>query len=186
MNAELADGTGNDPAAWLAATGMVDRPAGPAHLRAYVRYRLGAALAAAGDRPAATTALREAAERANHLGAGLVLHWVNDLSRRARIPLLDTVPPTGDGGLGLTAREREVLRLVAAGRSNRQIGDELFISTKTASVHVSNIIAKLGVTSRGEAAALAYRAGLIDGPGDHATRDGDVRSTQRSAAGSRA
>ena len=64
--------------------------------------------------------------------------------------------------LGLTAREFEVLRLVAAGRSNREIASELFISAKTASVHVSNILAKLGVTSRGEAAAAAHRLRLFD------------------------
>ena len=71
----------------------------------------------------------------------------------------------GSGGgapLGLTARELEVLELVAAGRSNREIAGELFISAKTASVHVSNILGKLGVASRGEAAATAYRLGLFD------------------------
>ncbi|HEY0717565.1 MAG TPA: response regulator transcription factor, partial [Streptosporangiaceae bacterium] len=57
----------------------------------------------------------------------------------------------------LTTREREVLRLIAAGRSNREIGAELFISAKTASVHVSNILGKLGVASRTEAAAIAHR-----------------------------
>jgi DNA-binding NarL/FixJ family response regulator len=57
----------------------------------------------------------------------------------------------------LTAREREVLELVAAGRSNGQIAQELFISRKTASVHVSNILAKLGVSTRLEAAAVAHR-----------------------------
>jgi DNA-binding NarL/FixJ family response regulator len=61
----------------------------------------------------------------------------------------------------LTAREVDVLRLVAAGRSNKEIGAELFISAKTASVHVSNILAKLGVSGRGEAAALAHRHGLV-------------------------
>jgi DNA-binding NarL/FixJ family response regulator len=55
-----------------------------------------------------------------------------------------------------------VLRLVAAGRSNREIAGELFISAKTASVHVSNILAKLGVTTRGEAAATAHRLRLFD------------------------
>ncbi|QKW09364.1 AAA family ATPase [Streptomyces sp. NA04227] len=67
--------------------------------------------------------------------------------------------PTTD--LGLTRREREVLALVAHGRSNRQIAERLFISPKTASVHVSNILAKLGVAGRGEAAAMAHRAGLF-------------------------
>jgi DNA-binding NarL/FixJ family response regulator len=64
--------------------------------------------------------------------------------------------------LGLTVRELEVLQLVAAGRSNREIAAELFISAKTASVHVSNILGKLGVASRGEAAATAYREGLAE------------------------
>ena len=63
--------------------------------------------------------------------------------------------------LGLTAREFEVLRLVAAGRSNPEIAAELFISAKTASVHVSNILAKLGVSSRGEAAAESHRLHLF-------------------------
>ena len=60
----------------------------------------------------------------------------------------------------MTSREAEVLRLVADGRSNGQIAEALFISRKTASVHVSNILGKLGVASRGEAAALAHRHGL--------------------------
>jgi len=64
--------------------------------------------------------------------------------------------------LGLTAREFEVLSLVTAGRSNPEIGAELFISAKTASVHVSSILAKLGVSSRGEAAAAAHRLHLFD------------------------
>ena len=67
-----------------------------------------------------------------------------------------------DGELGLTDRELEVLRLVAAGRSNREIAAELFISPKTASVHVSNILGKLKVASRGEAAAKAHSLRLFD------------------------
>ncbi|MEU2879760.1 response regulator transcription factor, partial [Streptomyces sp. NPDC007070] len=63
--------------------------------------------------------------------------------------------------LGLTPREQDVLRLVALGRTNRQIAEELFISPKTASVHVSNILAKLDVSGRGEAAALAHRLDLF-------------------------
>ena len=66
----------------------------------------------------------------------------------------------GIDAFGLTPREREVLQLVADGRSNPQIAAELFISRKTASVHVSNILGKLGVASRGEAAAVAHRLGL--------------------------
>ena len=65
-------------------------------------------------------------------------------------------------GEPLTPREREILGLVALGRSNRQIGTQLFISAKTASVHVSNIIAKLGVAGRGEAVAVARERGLLD------------------------
>jgi DNA-binding NarL/FixJ family response regulator len=71
------------------------------------------------------------------------------------------VRPTGDPW-GLTEREREVLALVAAGRTNGQIGAALFISTKTASVHVTHILDKLGVPSRTEAALLANQAGLLD------------------------
>jgi DNA-binding CsgD family transcriptional regulator len=66
-----------------------------------------------------------------------------------------------DDPLGLTPREADVIRLVAAGRSNQQIADELFITRKTASVHVSNILAKLGVGGRVEAAAVAHRLGII-------------------------
>jgi DNA-binding NarL/FixJ family response regulator len=83
---------------------------------------------------------------------------VDTLIRRGRL----SDRPGGDGGAAvLTAREQDVLRLLALGRSNRQIGEELFISGKTASVHVSNILAKLGASSRGEAVAIAYREGLI-------------------------
>ena len=65
---------------------------------------------------------------------------------------------------GLTDRELTVLRLLAAGRTNPQIGAELYISTSTASVHVSNILRKLGVSSRVQAAATAERAGLLTSP----------------------
>ncbi|OYO16406.1 hypothetical protein CGZ94_04280 [Enemella evansiae] len=63
---------------------------------------------------------------------------------------------------GLTPRELEVLKLVARGLSNGEIGKELVVSTKTASVHVSNILAKLGLSSRTEAAGWAYERGLVD------------------------
>jgi DNA-binding NarL/FixJ family response regulator len=87
------------------------------------------------------------------------------LARRARLDLARPPPaaaaaPTPAEQLGLTPREAEVLALVAAGRSNRQIAQALFISPKTISVHVSSILAKLGVAGRVEAAAIAHRLGL--------------------------
>jgi ATP/maltotriose-dependent transcriptional regulator MalT len=160
--AELGGGTGAEPAPWRELVGLVESTAGPRHLGAYGNYRLGAALAGQGDREAATGPLREAAAIADQLGARLVRRWVDDLARRAHIRLLDAIGGLPDRSHGLTSREREVLRLIAAGSSNRQIGEALFISTKTASVHVSNILAKLGAAGRGEAAAIAYREGLVD------------------------
>jgi DNA-binding CsgD family transcriptional regulator/tetratricopeptide (TPR) repeat protein len=157
IDAELA---GDDPAAWQAAWSVVGAADGPAHLVGYTRYRHGSALAAAGERAEAAEVLRDAAVAANRLGAGLVRGWISDLARRTGIRLLDQV--NGPTMASLTPRELEVLRLVAAGRSNREIGDELFISAKTASVHVSNILAKLGASNRVQAAAIAHRDGLLD------------------------
>ena len=68
----------------------------------------------------------------------------------------------GRSMFALTPRELEVLGLVALGRSNREIAAALFITAKTASIHVSNILGKLGVSGRGEAAAIAHRLGLIE------------------------
>jgi DNA-binding NarL/FixJ family response regulator len=101
-----------------------------------------------GDRATARAWLHEAEDTARELGARPLLQQIERHSAAARPEL------------NLTPRETEVLRLVAAGRSNRQIGETLFISAKTAGVHVSNILAKLGVTSRTEAAAIAHRHGL--------------------------
>ncbi|GAA3173183.1 LuxR family transcriptional regulator [Blastococcus jejuensis] len=133
---------------------------------AYARYRLGEALCAGEDRAGAAAVLRLAAEAAEAMGAAPLLDDVRALARRARVPLDDGVPgPSPATGapvpFGLTDREREVLALVAAGRSNGQIATALFISPKTASVHVSNILAKLGVSGRVEAAAVAHRLGLV-------------------------
>ena len=95
---------------------------------------------------------------------------IRKLALRARIPLDPAgaaAAPDGQGpggNFGLTGRELLVLRLLAAGRTNAQIGTELFISPKTASVHVSNILRKLGVSGRAQAAATAERAGLLDAP----------------------
>jgi DNA-binding CsgD family transcriptional regulator/tetratricopeptide (TPR) repeat protein len=115
-----------------------------------------------GDREAAGERLRRAAPLGDRLGAKPLSGEIASLARRGRIPLMHGTAEPDPGRLGLTDREFEVLRLVAAGRSNREIAAELFISAKTASVHVSNILAKLGVGSRGEAAARAYGSGLFD------------------------
>jgi DNA-binding CsgD family transcriptional regulator len=111
---------------------------------------------ATGDREGAADRLRLATELAEKLRAQPLLDRIADFSRRARL-----APGGQSSAHGLTPRELEVLRLVAEGRSNREIADALFISTKTASVHVSNILGKLGVTGRGEAAATAHRLALF-------------------------
>ena len=88
----------------------------------------------------------------------MLARWV-----RLRLPEVQSPAPDGDRDIdsyGLTERELEVLQLVAAGRSNPQIASELFISPKTASVHVSRILAKLGVQGRTQAAAVAHRQHL--------------------------
>jgi DNA-binding CsgD family transcriptional regulator/tetratricopeptide (TPR) repeat protein len=120
-------------------------------------YALWRAASADPDRERAAPRLRRAAELADGLGARPLCERIEASARRARVPLGGRA---GGSSLGLTPREQEVLRLVADGRSNREIAGELFISAKTASVHVSNILAKLQVTSRGEAAATAHRMGL--------------------------
>jgi DNA-binding CsgD family transcriptional regulator len=146
------------------------------HPLAMALFRAAEAALSSGDRDAAGTRLRRAATLARDLGARPLGDGIALVARRARI-LLTPADGAGnesagsgssgaagpDSALGLTAREYEVLRLVAAGHSNREIAGELFISAKTASVHVSNILGKLGVTSRGEAAATAHRLRLFTG-----------------------
>jgi len=118
---------------------------------------------ARGDRDGAAQRLRRAAPLAAAPGAQPLGEQIAILARRARIRLDgEDGADAAAGDFGLTERELEVLRLVAEGRSNREIAGELFISPKTASVHVSNILGKLGVASRGEAAAMAYRRHLLD------------------------
>jgi DNA-binding NarL/FixJ family response regulator len=148
----------NDPQAWQA---VLDE-FGPDYVyeTARAQWRLAEALAEAGRRDEAAEQWRQAAQTADELKARPLRHALDDLARRARI---GTAEQHGDGAVlaALTAREREVLRLIAAGRSNREIASVLFIAPKTASVHVSNILGKLGAASRTEAAAIAYREGLI-------------------------
>ncbi len=112
------------------------------------------------SRPAAADLLTEAAAIAADLGAEPLRERTVSLARRARLDVDGAARK--DSPAGLTPRELEVLELVAAGHSNRQIGEQLFISAKTAGVHVSNILAKLTVTTRLEAAAWAHRAKLFD------------------------
>jgi len=106
-------------------------------------------------------ALSEAHAIAVELGATPLRQRIEALARRARIGIegVDTADDAADR-LGLTRREREVLALLVDGRSNRQIGEQLYMAESTAGVHVSNILAKLGVTRRSEAAAMAHRMGL--------------------------
>jgi len=173
------EGAGGDsdggPGAWDQAAGAWAALEEPYPLGEVLLHAAEAALAG-GDRDGAADRLRRAAPLAAGLGAGPLGEQVALLARRARIRLTgdDTMAGSGAGAnlgsgsgepageLGLTERELEVLRLVAAGRSNREIAAELFISPKTASVHVSNILGKLGVASRGEAAARAHALRLFD------------------------
>lgn len=152
----------SDAATWARAAADWDGLSRPAPA-AYARYRAAeAGLGASGDRLVVATALRAAHVASIRLGAGPLVRDIERLARHARIDLI-----VGGSGadrpvdpLGLTEREAEVIRLVAEGRSNQQIADALFITRKTASVHVSNILGKLGVANRVEAAAVAQRLGL--------------------------
>ncbi|WP_161962251.1 helix-turn-helix transcriptional regulator [Nocardioides speluncae] len=159
--AEVSRAAGANPALWDEAAAAWTAP----HPRAYALMRAGAAYAALGDREAAGDRLREAAALAEPLRAEPLLDQLNLLARRVRVELGAGARAHSEAArvpFQLTERELEVLALVAAGRSNREIAGELFISAKTASVHVSNILAKLGVASRGEAAATAHRLHLFE------------------------
>jgi DNA-binding CsgD family transcriptional regulator/tetratricopeptide (TPR) repeat protein len=169
VRAELARAEGRDTVQdWSEAVTAFETLERPYDL-ARVRLRLAGALLEDGgedERARATDLLRLAGTVAGHLGARPLGDAVALLAQRARLPLGRTAAPaTAPAGpaeaLGLTSRERDVLRLVSEGHTNRRIAEELFISPKTASVHVSNILAKLGVSGRGEAAALAHRLGLF-------------------------
>ena len=149
--------------AWLA----LERPYRAAQA---TRRRAEAALAC-GDREGAAAAAAEALAAATAIGAAWLASEIEGFALRARLRLDpdEPSPPSAltaaDGGedpFGLTPRERQVLGLLAAGRTNREIGAALYMAEKTASVHVSRILSKLDVRSRTEAAAVAHRVGLLD------------------------
>ncbi|WP_083750501.1 helix-turn-helix transcriptional regulator [Kribbella sp. ALI-6-A] len=160
---------GHDRAAWDAAVDAWERVSQPFPTAQALFRAAECALAGDRDRAIAAARLRRAAGLAADIGAVRLRAEIEQLARRARITLAPSEPTAQPlGGLGLTRRELEVLRLVAAGCGNRDIATELFISAKTASAHVSNILGKLGVATRGEAAAAAYRLNLVD---DDSRRD---------------
>jgi DNA-binding CsgD family transcriptional regulator/tetratricopeptide (TPR) repeat protein len=157
-----------DPAQWelaAAAWHALRRP----YPAAYAQWRQAEALLATrAPQAQAAEPLRAAHAVAVRLGAAPLRRELELLAQRGRIQLeppadpaaAEPGPPSVAASLGLTRREAEVLALVAKGWTNRQIGEALFITPKTAGVHVSRILAKLGVASRGQAAATAHRLGL--------------------------
>jgi DNA-binding CsgD family transcriptional regulator/Arc/MetJ-type ribon-helix-helix transcriptional regulator len=160
-----------DPARWSACVAAWQAIGRPFQL-AYASWRLaGATLGAGGSREGAGQSLREAHTIAVDLGAQPLVAAIETLARQARIALELGTAAGASGpraevaadasGYDFTPREAEVLHLVASGWTNQQIADALFITRKTASVHVSNLLAKLGASNRGEAAALAVRIGLV-------------------------
>lgn len=156
----------SDQAAWGAAA-KTWQDLGCPHRAGYGWWRQAQAQLDAGQpATAAAAALRAAAHAAD--GHASLLAQVHLLAERARISLdvrvaAPATRPPADAAApyGLTGRELAVLRLLSAGRTNAQIGAELYISPRTAGVHVSNILRKLGVAGRVQAAALAERAGLL-------------------------
>ncbi|MFJ3215406.1 AAA family ATPase [Kitasatospora sp. NPDC086801] len=171
LEGELARAEAVDtPEQWAAAVAAL-RPIGLPYPLAVALLRAGEAEVLAGRREAGTELLREAREMATVRGDRPLLAEIAGLADRAGLTLIPAAaarpaagpaatPPAGES-FGLTPRERDVLRLLARGWSNRQIAEELYISPKTASVHVSNILGKLAVAGRGEAAALAHRLRLF-------------------------
>jgi DNA-binding NarL/FixJ family response regulator len=158
----LHDGHGGSPDRWHEAVMHWEKLSFP-HPAAYARRRLAEALLhSPAGASAAARELAAACDTATTLGAGPLLRSIQDLAERARIPVPGpaAAPQTGTQpgpSSSLTKRERQVLTRLADGLSNRRIAQELFISEKTVGVHISHILAKLGVTNRTEPAAAARR-----------------------------
>jgi DNA-binding CsgD family transcriptional regulator len=138
---------------WRALSETLEDGVMPIWYRYLARYRLAVALLADGDRVEPASLLERVVAEAPAHGVARVARWADQLRVRAGL-----IPPPDDGAShavgALTPRERQVLELVAEGLTNSQIGARLFISRKTASVHVSAILAKVGATNRAEAAAI--------------------------------
>jgi DNA-binding CsgD family transcriptional regulator len=189
-----------DAGPWLQAIAAWDAGMDPFEA-AYARFRFAETeLRRSGVKADVTTQLVAAWRATGRLRALDLRRAIEVLARRARVPLTaeatpelpdgQVVPDAGAGtrptrGTGspeasphhtLSAREVEVLRLVAAGRSNGEIGDELFITRKTAGVHVTHILDKLGVSNRVEAAMAAARLGLLDADADEAEPASEPRA----------
>jgi DNA-binding NarL/FixJ family response regulator len=164
VRAELSRARGEAPTGGWRAAAQAFADLGQVARAAYAEMREAEALAIAAA-PAREVAepLRRAHAVAVDCGIVPFQAEVEELARRARVDLPDQALDrhTAAERLGLTEREVDVLALLTEGRTNRQIGQELFITEKTASVHVSRILMKLGVSNRGEAAAAAHRVGLV-------------------------
>jgi DNA-binding CsgD family transcriptional regulator/tetratricopeptide (TPR) repeat protein len=169
--AELAAARGrNNAKLWREAARQweaIDRP----YYVAIMRWREAEAAVESGERAQAETPARSALASARDLGSSWLVGEVEGLARRGRLTLeelkpgpVESSPARGDGEdapFGLTPRELQVLGLIAEGATNRQIGAALYMAEKTASVHVSRILGKLGVSSRTQAAAVAHRLHLV-------------------------
>ncbi|MFF2054055.1 AAA family ATPase [Leifsonia sp. NPDC058194] len=139
--------------AWSSAVSATSSPLAPAHLHPYALARAARVAIAAGDRATADRLAAEAVAIAEALGYGLIASAAAALTAPRGVRA--AVGASGPGA-PLTEREEQVLALIEQGLSNKQIGERLFISAKTASVHVSSILRKVGASSRTEA---VYRAG---------------------------
>lgn len=161
FEAELSGpaGTGNDPEAWRRAVDAAAHGRLPVARHAEALRRLAEACLLTGDRAAAADALDRARSLADAHGMTRLVRLADELARRGGLATgTDTAAAAsapGVTGEPLTEREVQVLRLLAAGHTNRRIGAELFISERTAGVHVSAILRKLGAATRTEAATLA-------------------------------
>lgn len=150
---------GADPTVWAEAARHWNAIQHP-WFSSYALWRLGETHLGNGNPEGAFEPLTQAHDIAKELGARPLRERIETLARRGKVPLRDQ-EVVRDGSSSLAPREIEVLRLVADGKTNSEIARDLFISTKTASVHVSHILAKLGVSSRVQAAGLARDMDLV-------------------------